>query len=168
MPFLTPVRVEPVDARRWVLTEPLVYEGRDERWEIEQGTITDIATSPRAVTAFVPRTGLYTGPAIVHDRLCEIAHGLWPDRPYVSRRDADGIFRRMLREERVPFPRRWTMWAAVRLGGRLSGVDRHEAWRIALIALFALPFYAIPVVVTQVFLAVEWLLVRAFRLVGLE
>lgn len=168
MPFVTPIRVEPIDARRWVLTAPLLYRGREEVWEIEEGTVTDIATIPRAVTAFVPRTGIYSGPAIVHDRLCEIAQGRWPDRPYVTRKDADGIFRRMLREERVPFLRRWTMWAAVRLGGRLSGVDWHEAWRIAVIAVFAVPFYAVPAVVTQVFLAFEWLLMRAFRLVGLE
>jgi len=40
---------------------------------------------------------------------------------WVSRRDADGLFRRVLREAGVPLPQRTLMWVAVRLATAYSG-----------------------------------------------
>jgi hypothetical protein len=40
---------------------------------------------------------------------------LWRSVSGVSYKDADGIFRRAMAELKVPFLRRWLMWAAVRL-----------------------------------------------------
>ncbi|WP_458688429.1 DUF1353 domain-containing protein [Nocardia tengchongensis] len=73
--------------------------------------------------------GAYTRAAIVHDYLCGHAP--------VDRSDADGIFRRMLRECGVSAPQRWMMWAAVRFGGRMSGVDGLTAREREVVAMVA-------------------------------
>jgi hypothetical protein len=76
--------------------------------------------------------------------------------------DADGTFRRAMRELRVPFLRRWMMWAAVRWGaltkpGGWRGWWR-ESWRVLLITAVALPILLPPAVVVAVALAVFYVL----------
>lgn len=113
MPFEGPVVVREVDrgdGSRWQLVEPLAYQGRDELFTVPAGFETDFASVPRAFTWLIPRYGRYTKAAILHDYLCRRAeHGQfrWAD--------ADGIFRRVMRELGVALLRRWLMWAAVRL-----------------------------------------------------
>jgi hypothetical protein len=53
----------------------------------------------------------------VHDYLCTIGIGTHQ----ISSRDADGVFRRVLRELDVLFAQRWMMWAGVRWGAAVSG-----------------------------------------------
>jgi hypothetical protein len=88
---------------------------------------------------FIPRYGRYTKAAILHDYLCSKA----VPAHTISRIEADGIFRQAMRELGVPFLRRWIMWAAVRLGALTNQAGREkwwtQAWRVALIAVVALP-----------------------------
>ncbi|CAN5747023.1 hypothetical protein BH24ACT4_BH24ACT4_17900 [soil metagenome] len=90
----------------WELLEPLTYEGRHETFTIPAGSRTDLASVPAPFTWLVPTYGRYTKSAILHDFLWRTGA--------VPRADADGIFRRSMRELGVPILRRWLMWAAVR------------------------------------------------------
>jgi hypothetical protein len=94
---------------------------------------TDLASVPRALTWLVPRYGLHTKAAILHDYLCQKAkdetvevfltpgtaskRGVSPSHPDVirlqDRSDADEIFRMAMFDLGVPFWRRWMMWSAV-------------------------------------------------------
>jgi hypothetical protein len=115
---------------RWVTLAPITYCGATETFLVPPGFTTDLASVPRAFTVFVPRYGTYTRAAVLHDLLCVQAHhGLF------RRRDADGIFRRVLREEGVHPVLRWTMWAAVRAGGRMSGADARQWAAVSAIGL---------------------------------
>lgn len=142
---------------RFVLDCDLVYEGKYQIFTIPAGFVTDLATVPAACTWLAPRYGLYTRAAVLHDFLCEEAHHGW-----FSRADADGIFRRVMREEGVSHPRRWMMWGAVRAGGRFAdGMDDTDQARFLLVVLLAIPFAAIPTIAVQLWLwlfrAVEWI-----------
>ena len=82
------------------------------RFVVPAGFRTDFASVPRVVTWLVPRFGAYTLAAILHDWL--VTEGLRTG--VVTSRQADGIFRRVMRESGVPVLRRWLMWAGVRWG----------------------------------------------------
>ena len=147
------VTVRQVDAGVWELVEPLEYHGNTHRFVIEAGFLTDFATVPRLVSWLIPRYGVYTPCAILHDYLCELGHvGMF------NRRDADGIFRRSLRELGVSGPRRYLMWTGVRAGGLMRGATRGEWLLFALLAPVALAFIAVPAVLVQLWLIVFWLL----------
>jgi hypothetical protein len=92
----------------WELVEPLKYRGNTELFEVPAETKTDFASVPAFFQWLIPRSGRYTRAAVLHDYLLRSVPGL-------SRADADGIFRRAMAELKVPFLRRWLMWAAVRL-----------------------------------------------------
>lgn len=104
--------VEQIDDETWELREAFSYEGKFETFTVPMGTRTDFASVPRVFVWFIPKYGRYTKPAILHDWLCreKAATG------QMTWADADGIFRRAMREEGVAFLRRWLMWAAVRVG----------------------------------------------------
>ena len=137
----------------WDLVEPLIYPGRDETFVVPAGFRTDFASVPDLFTWLVPRVGVWLLIAILHDYLCRLAYG-----PPVPRRDADGILRRMLREQGISLPLRWMVWAAVRVGSRMTGATQRDWCQLAAVAAFAVPFLAVPA-------AVLWLWTRAFRLV---
>jgi hypothetical protein len=113
MPFTGSVVVrenEGDDGSTWQLVEPLAYQGRDEPLVVPEGFETDFASVPTWLTWLIPRYGRYTKAAILHDWLCKRA-----ERGEFRWVDADGVFRRMMRELGVPVLRRWLMWTAVRL-----------------------------------------------------
>lgn len=146
--------VEELDAKFWRVAEPLVYSGDTEEFVIPAGFRTDFASVPRPLVWLIPRYGLYTRAAILHDYLLS-SHA-------VSVADADGLFRRCLRELGVSVPRRWMMWAAVRAASRLRGASIRD---IALFVLTAMPsviFLAVPVVVVTAFLALFWVVELVF------
>ncbi len=91
----------------WVLVEPLEYRGNEDLFEVLAGSKTDFASVPAIFQWLIPRTGRYTSAAVLHDYL-------WDTPSKASLADADGIFRRAMAELKVPFLRRWLMWAAVR------------------------------------------------------
>src|SRR4051812_30613155 len=140
MPFVPgSLTVSRVDAYGWALVDPLVYQGRWQRFVVPAGFRTDFATVPRVVTWLIPRFGVYTLAAILHDWLCTegIASGA------VTSRDADGIFRRVMRESGVPVLRRWLMWAGVRWGA-LASERRRQDWAASAPGVLAISLLAAP------------------------
>src|SRR5437588_995298 len=128
MPFVggENVVVRQVGDSNWALVEPLVYRGNRETFTAPPGFETQFASVPRALVWLIPRYGRYTKAAILHDFLWRTG--------VVPRVDANGLFRRVMRELGVPVVRRWIMWAAVGLrsvvkdpGGELRPGWRHVA-----------------------------------------
>jgi len=130
------------DDNTWTVVEQLVYRGRTDVFVVPAGFPTDFATVPRVVVWLVPRFGRYTLPAILHDWLCSegIRSGV------VSPRDADGIFRRAMRELGVPVVRRWLMWTGVRWGA-LTDPRRRRGWVFSAPGVLIITVLAAPVVV---------------------
>jgi Protein of unknown function (DUF1353) len=110
MPFLSDLEVQQVGDFDWKLVAPLIYQGRTDVFEVPRGAETDFASVPFPFQWLIPKTGRYNKAAVLHDYL-------WRHMELtgISRSDADGVFRRALAELDVPFLRRWTMWAAVRV-----------------------------------------------------
>ncbi|WP_330178689.1 DUF1353 domain-containing protein [Nocardia sp. NBC_01503] len=146
MPFLGEyaVVVEEVDAVRWRMQVPLTYRAAADIFIVPVGFVTDFASVPRPLIWLIPRYGTYTRAAILHDYLCE-------HRP-VGRSDADGIFRRVLRECGVSRIQRWMMWAAVRFGGRMAGANAREWLQFLLVALPTVLFLALPFLIDSLYL----------------
>jgi len=144
------------------LIRPVIYQGRRDTFVVPAGFVTDLASVPRWFTWLIARDGLHTPAAILHDYLCVEAHG-----GRFARRDADGIFRRVLREEGVPTASRWVLWAAVRVGGRMDGATPAEWAQVAGIGVVMVPALVVPTVTTAGtwwgFRVVEYLIERARR-----
>ncbi|MEN8040285.1 MAG: DUF1353 domain-containing protein [Actinomycetota bacterium] len=155
MPFVTDLVVRELDVNRWRVEEDLVYEGKRESLTVPTGTPTDFASVPALLRWFIPKYGRYNKSAVLHDHLCvESAAGRF------SRADADGIFRRSMREVGVGYLRRRLMWVGVRWGGKLAGSDAGEAALVIGISILAFPFALLGLVAAQ-------LLVLAYQLVEL-
>ncbi|MBF6213169.1 DUF1353 domain-containing protein [Nocardia puris] len=150
--------VEELDAQFWRLTEPLVYRGAVDEFTVPAGFRTDFASVPRALVWLIPRIGAYTRAAILHDYLLQ--------SKVVSTVDADGLFRRCLRELGVSFARRWMMWAGVRVANRLAGTTAREFALFLLIAVPSVVFLAVPVIVVTLFLWLFWAVELVFWAVG--
>jgi Protein of unknown function (DUF1353) len=152
------VVVKQVDDQNWEVREILRYRANREVFEVPVGQGTDFASVPRPFIWFLPRYGAYTMAAILHDYLWRVRAATGKMRWI----EADGVFRKAMRELRVPSLRRWIMWGAVRWaalfkpGGR-SGWIR-EAPRVLLMTLVAAPFVVIPGVVIVLSLAAFFLL----------
>ncbi len=172
------VDVRQIDDQDWEILRALTYHARTEDFVVPVQEHTDFASVPRVFVWFIPRYGRYTKAAILHDYLCSVC----VPAGRVSRIEADGIFRQAMRELGVPFLRRWIMWAAVRLGALTNAAGREkwwtQAWRVALIAVVALPvvtpaaaviaisflvFYLIEVVAWIPLTAVHWIRKRRNR-----
>src|SRR3954463_4586398 len=140
MPFVPgSLTVSRVDAYGWALVDPLVYQGRWQRFVVPAGFRTDFATVPRVVTWLIPRFGAYTLAAILHDWLC--TEGIRSRG--VSSREGDGIFRRVMRESGFPVLRRWLMWAGVRWGA-LTDERRRTGWWASAPGVLAITVLAAP------------------------
>jgi hypothetical protein len=148
--------VRTVDADQWALVDALVYRGRSQRFVVPTGFRTDFATVPRVIAWLVPRFGTYTLAAILHDWLCTegIRSGV------VTSRDADGIFRRVMRESGVPVLRRWLMWAGVRWGA-LADPRRRTGWMFSAPGVLTISLLAAPLVVPPAVVILPGLLVFA-------
>lgn len=144
------VSVEEIDEQSWLLLEPVVYEGSKQTFTVPLGFVTDFASVPQAFTWLIPRYGKYTKAAVLHDYLCS-------EKP-VPRADADGIFRRAMRELGVSFLRRWMMWTAVRMASRLNGAGPKDFLQWLSIALPSLVFLLIPGLGVLVWSALFWLI----------
>jgi hypothetical protein len=162
MPFINGnVKVEELDHGRWKLLEALNYQGERDLFKVPAGFVTDFASVPGLFTWLVPRYGRFTKAAILHDFLCDEAK----EGRFIHSQ-ADGIFRRVMRELGVGFIRRWVMWAAVRLGSGW-GVFQPNLWQFLLVLLIAAPtaaFVLTPTVVILVALVVFWIVELLFFL----
>ena len=123
MAFLSAIVLEIPTARRpdWVVARKAVYVGSlGDRFEIPAGFLTDLASVPRIAWPLLPPFGAYVAAAILHDYLYRfapsVAAGRWPERR-LFRWEADGIFRRAMREDGVSWPVRRAMFYGVRCGG---------------------------------------------------
>lgn len=151
MPFVQgEVAVMEVDQESWVLLEAIVYQGKAQTFTVPVNFSTDFASVPQAFTWLIPRYGIYTKAAILHDYLCR--------EKIVNRADADGIFRRAMRELGVSFLRRWMMWAAVRYDSKLSHAKAVEVLQWLLVTLPAIAFLITPYIIVVVWSALFWLL----------
>lgn len=111
MPFTTELEVKEVGPGRWELLADLSYQGSTDLFTVPAGFRSDFASVPQLFLWLIPRAGRYTKAAVLHDFLSEEA-----DAGRFNRCDADGIFRRTMRELGVSALRRWLMWMAVRWG----------------------------------------------------
>lgn len=93
----------------WVLMQELAYRGAFDRMVVPAGFVTDFASVPRVFWGLIPPYGKHTRAAVVHDWLYAMGE--------VPRIQADGIFRRIMRECGVGRAKRWTMYLALRLFG---------------------------------------------------
>jgi Protein of unknown function (DUF1353) len=138
----------------WEVVEPQVYHGARDTFVVPAGFRTDFASVPRVVVWLIPRFGRYTLAAVLHDWLVTagIAGGV------VSPRDADGLFRRVLRELGVPPLRRWLMWCGVRWSALVNPVRRAGWWRdsprVLVLSVVAAPIVVPPALVITAALAV--------------
>jgi hypothetical protein len=148
--------VRGIDANTWALVDDLVYWGSWERFVVPAGFRTDFASVPRVVTWLFPRFGAYTLAAILHDWL--VSEGLRSGA--VTSRQADGIFRRVMRESGVPVLRRWMMWAGVRWGA-LTNERRRSGWAFSAPGVLVITVLAAPLVVPPAVVIVPGLLVYA-------
>lgn len=158
MPFKPDSRVlvEALDATRWRLAENLVYVGGEgDEFVVPVDYVTDFATVPRVAVWLIPRFGNYTRAAILHDWL--LTHAL--PAGDVSARDADGIFRRALRELGVPVSRRSLMWIGVRLGSLFSRDPKRRVGWLAdaprvVLGLVAFSWLSVPMAVVALALVI--------------
>jgi hypothetical protein len=148
--------VQSIDADTWATVDPLVYRGRWDRFVVPAGFRTDFATVPRVVSWLVPRFGAYTLAAILHDWLC--TEGIRSGT--VTSREADGIFRRVMRESGVPVLRRWLMWAGVRWGA-LVDAQRRPGWPASAPGVLAISVLAAPLVIPPAIVIAPGILVFA-------
>lgn len=158
MPFATrDVTVRSHSAKLWELTQPLGYRGKDDNWIVPAGFMTDFASVPAVVTWLIPTFGQYTLAAILHDWFCsvEVRTG------GISARDADGVFRRIMRELGVPPVRRWLIWTGVRWGALFNPI-RRPGWRYDAFPVLAISLLTAPIVVPAGILATVALLVYSF------
>jgi hypothetical protein len=135
VPFDSPLVVRRASDQLWEVVEPLVYRGRRDTFVVPDGFLTDFASVPRVVIWLIPRFGRYTPAAVLHDWL--VTTGLTTG--VVSSRDADGLFRRVLRELGVPpvrrrhrrrarrRPPRGPRHAALRQGRQLSALPAFQS-----------------------------------------
>jgi hypothetical protein len=148
MAFKSTLSVDELGGGYWLLKEDLRYEGKFECFIVPAGFRTNFASVPRIFTWLVPTSGEYTKAAVLHDWLWGL--------PGFPRRDADGIFRRTMRELGVSDLRRYVMWAAVRLGGGLRGLNAGELLVILALAVLVLPVAIPATLLVIVGLSVMW------------
>lgn len=125
------VLVEALDSRRWVLRRALAYTGapgyEHECYEVPEGYVTDLTSSPRITHFIAPVAGTHSPVSVLHDWL--ITDALPAGK--ISAVDVDGLFRRALKDLGVPPVRRWIWWVGVRLGALGSPLRRAGWWRTA-------------------------------------
>jgi hypothetical protein len=121
VPFRTPLSVRHELGEDWLLLEPLVFEGRDEYFVIRKGFRTDFASIPRPVRWLIDTAGANSEPGVLHDAVWRESKRTDRDPPRVDPWDADGLFRRALRESGATAITRALMWIAVRAAAIVAG-----------------------------------------------
>ncbi len=103
----------------WRLVAPLEYRGNKDQFTVPEGFVTDFASVPRIFQSFAPKMGRQNRASVLHDWMYRTKPALLRSAGFVAitRRDADGIFRRTMKEDGVRWLRRYTYWLAVRVGG---------------------------------------------------
>jgi hypothetical protein len=121
VPFRTPLSVRHEVGEEWRLLEPLVFEGSDEYFVMRKGFKTDFASIPRPVRWLFDTAGGNSEPGVLHDALWRESKRDDGTVPRVDPWDADGLFRRALRESGATAITRALMWIAVRATAVAAG-----------------------------------------------
>lgn len=121
VPFRTPLSVRHEVDEDWRLLDPLVFEGRDDYFVIRKGFRTDFASIPRPVRWLFDTAGTNSEPGVLHDAVWRESKRADGIEPRVDPWDADGLFRRSLRESGAPAITRALMWIAVRTAAIAAG-----------------------------------------------
>lgn len=142
----------------WRTTQPLGFEGPNERFEVCADFPTDLVSVPGMVAWFVPRAGRYARAAVLHDYLWR-----FPDRTGCDRRAADYRFRLQMQRDGVSLLRRWIIWATVRLSAIVQGKGGAGWWKdlpgaLLLVLFVAAPIVVVPALVIVVATVVFWVL----------
>ncbi|ROR72522.1 DUF1353 domain-containing protein [Bogoriella caseilytica] len=133
-----PLRVElqSVDGRDFTMLRPFAYRSADfaEPWVIPDDLATfstDLASVPKIFTWLVPRAGIFTPAALLHD-----AHvGGHYRGPRIERIESDQIFREAMIVLGTGRVRAWMMWAAVVMATMWT--SRRWGWRLPLVGVLA-------------------------------
>lgn len=135
------VRVEQVSGSTWKLLASIAYDG----FVVPAGYVTDFASVPRLTSWLIPSSGEYNAAAIVHDWLIT---DVLPTGAVTSR-EVDRTFREAMRDLGVSLPRRWLMWAGVRLGAILNPRRRSGSLQ-TLLGVLAVVLVALPILLPAV------------------
>jgi len=128
--FTGPLRLEhlDVDWRLWRLLEPLQYEvgqlGSGQVVEVPEDFITDGASVPRVLWAWLPTWGRWSRAATLHDFAYGQIHEGTPHPLMSTRQEADRIFHEAMLVSGVNRPTAFIMWLAVRFFGQFARVRR--------------------------------------------
>jgi Protein of unknown function (DUF1353) len=117
--FRTDLRVAHLESGTWKLTQPLIFEGKEQYFIIKSDFRTDFASIPKPVRVLLDNAGANSEAAVLHDAVWRESQR--EDNPRVDPWDADGLFRRGLRETGATALSRGFMWAAVRLAAIRAG-----------------------------------------------
>ena len=126
MPFRTPLSVRHEVGEEWRLLDPLVFEGRDDFFVMRKGFKTDFASIPRPVRWLFDTAGTNSEPGVLHDAVWRESKRDDGKQPRVDPWDADGLFRRALRESGATAITRALMWIAVRAAAIAAGRLRSQ------------------------------------------
>ena len=160
--FDTDLAVRHIEGKRWKLTDPLVWSGKQQLFVIRSNFETDFASIPKPLRWLLDNAGANSEAAVLHD-------AAWREsqRPKDERRidpaDADGMFRRALRETGSTALTRGLMWGGVRAASILRGrygSSGPSRWiklaQLAGIALLGTVTILTPTLVTLAGLAFYW------------
>lgn len=169
--FRTQLSVRHVQGKLWTLTEPLVWEGRHELLVVRSDFDTDFASIPKAVRWLMDNAGANSEAAVLHDAVYQeskLVNGR------VDPADADGIFRRGLRETGSTALTRGLMWGAVRAksikNGRYGSKGPPPAVKLAQLAgiallavLVVIPPTAVAFVGLMFYLLANWIVAVVWK-----
>lgn len=134
--FTDALDVEFIDGHNWRVTQEFTYAVGTEDSKcfirVPKGFVTDFASVPRGLWNLFPPTGSYGMAAVVHDYLYRGGYITDVSTPGIekhitpTRAQADGILREAMGVSKVGAFTRWTVWAAVRVGGRSPWSKGHD------------------------------------------
>ncbi len=170
VPFPAPLDLRHMPGSFYLTLAPFPYKGARDEWTVPARFHTDLTSVPRPFRWLVDVGGDHAPAAVLHDyltrpatvcvtckkQLHEHAHPeltVWTSamRPPVNRSDADGVFRRVLHELGVSAPRRWLMWAGVRVGCRMKAATGQDWYYVFLLTAPATLFLLVPLLVVLPF-----------------
>lgn len=128
--FLTElVLVDVGNGKHYILHHPLRYRTRGQAViEVPIGFVTDLASIPRGLWNFFPKTGGYSWAAVLHDYLYRN-----DSVPLVHQRTADELMKQAMEDS--PHPPRWLtrqiIYLGLRVGGEHAFHQHPVAWRPA-------------------------------------
>ncbi len=153
MPFPAPLDLRHMPGSFYLTLAPFPYVGARDEWLIEAGFRTDLTSRPKPFGWLIDVGGDHAPASVLHDFLRR-----HPE--LISASDADGVFRRVLHELGISAPRRWLMWAGVRVGTGMKDATGQDWYYVLLLAVPAALFLLVPLLVVLPFGALFRLIER--------